>query len=108
MAKITLKKQHLYYAAAALLPICAWMLLGFSAARVILGFAIAFIIPVYLILLRTSPDSDERIFFSIFLGLILPSMAVWFVDRLVGSLVWSTVIVSLALYGVAIYLLRRK
>lgn len=55
-----------------------YFMLGFSAAMSVLGIALLFIVPMYLILDNFSLEQDEKIIFSFFIGAgVFPSIAYW-------------------------------
>lgn len=55
-----------------------YAILGFSGMMSILGIALIFILPTYLILDNFELDTDEKIIFSFFVGAgIFPSIAYW-------------------------------
>ena len=55
-----------------------YAILGFSGMMSILGIALIFIAPTYLIFNNFELDTDEKIVFSFFIGVgIFPSIAYW-------------------------------
>lgn len=63
---------------AAIILIFFYIILGFSGMMSILGIAIIFIFPTFLILNNFDLDTDEKIVFSFFIGTgVFPSIAYW-------------------------------
>ncbi len=77
---------------------------GVTGIRTFIGIIFLFFLPLFLIIYSLSLDLDEKVFFSLFLGLIIFSQLLWYVDRIIHNIYWSSIIMGLLLYGVGIYL----
>lgn len=84
----------------------AAVLFGFAGFRTILAIALFFVVPVFLLLRRTSLDVEEKVFFSLFMGLGLFPLAVWAVNQALPSFRLS-VPVAFALFAFAGFFLPR-
>ncbi len=94
--------------AAALLAVAlfAAILLGFTGFRTVVSIAALFIVPIFLLLWKTSLDAEEKIFFSLFIGIGLFALAVWAVNRILPSFRLS-IPVALGLFALAGFFLPR-
>ena len=84
--------------------IFAAMRFGITGVRTILGIVVAFIVPVYLLLDYFDLKEDERIFFSLFVGIGIVPLIVWVVNRVIYSLKLSLVITVIVLIVAGLYL----
>ena len=83
------------------------LLFGFSGLRLLVLSAIVFVLPVYLILGNFGLESIERVFFSIFLGLVLVPVPVYWLGTLI-SFRLSIAIVALALLGLGFFMNKHR
>ena len=84
----------------------AAILFGFPGFRAIVAIAVLFIIPVFLLLWHTNLDAEEKIFFSLFIGIGLFPLAVWAVNRVLPSFRLS-VPAAIALFALAGFFLPK-
>ncbi len=90
----------------------ATYLFGITGLRTIAGMIIIFVLPVFMILNGLKNfglgvlDTGEKLFFSLFIGLSLFTLFVWYIDRVIPSLRASLIagVVVLALAG---FLIKR-
>ena len=62
----------------AIIAVATLIVLGFTGLRAILGSIVIMMLPIYLILNKTSLDPLEKTIFSIFLGVgIVPGLVYW-------------------------------
>ena len=74
-----------WLSALAAVAIVAFALFGMAGFRTILAIAVLFIIPSLLILKNTSLDIEEKIFFSLFVGIGLFPLLVWYINQALPS-----------------------
>lgn len=84
----------------AVLAVAAFALFGFAGFRTIIAIAILFVIPPLLLLGKSGLDLEEKIFFSLFIGIGLFSLLVYSVNQLLPSFRLSAV-AALALIAAA-------
>lgn len=82
----------------AVAAIVAFALFGMPGFRAVAGIMALFALPVLLLLKNTGLDAEEKVFFSLFVGISLFPLAAWLVNRAVPSFRLSAV---LALAGFA-------
>lgn len=80
--------------------IYAAALFGFAGFRTILGFAALFILPVFFVVWKTDLDVEEKIFFSLFIGLGLFGLLIFMINSLLPSF-RASVIASLLVAAAA-------
>ena len=78
----------------------AFVLFGLAGFRTILAIAVLFVIPPLLFLKNTSLAVEEKIFFSLFIGIGLFPLLAWLVNQVLPSFRVS-VIAALAVAGAA-------
>ena len=83
------------------------LLFGFSGLRLLVLSGIVFVLPVYLILGNFGLESTERVFFSIFLGLVLVPVPVYWLGTLI-SFRLAIGIVALALLGLGFFMNKNR
>lgn len=66
---------------------------GVVGLRVLAAFVAFFALPAYLLLRGFGLDGEERVFFSVFVGIGVFPVAVWAVNRVVASFAASAVVV---------------
>ena len=76
----------------AIITLYSSVLFGLTGARTILSMALLFIVPVFVFLARTSLELEEKIFFSLFIGLGLFPLAAWTTNQLLPSFRLSVVV----------------
>ncbi len=64
-------------------------LFGFPGLRTLVAMLVIFVLPSYFILRNFDLDGDEVVFLSLFMGLSLGSLSVWYINRVVPSLTIS-------------------
>ena len=89
-----------------LLALFAAMFFGFTGFRTILSIALLFVMPIFLLLRSSSLDADEKVFFSLFIGLGFFPLVAWAVNRILPSFRLS-VLAALALFALAGFFLPR-
>lgn len=70
----------------------AFALFGMPGFRAIAGIAVLFALPVLLLLKNTGLDAEEKVFFSLFVGIGLFPLAAWLVNTAVPSFRLSAVL----------------
>lgn len=68
-----------------LIALAAFVLFNLTGFRTIVGFALLFVVPVLLLMRHLSLDFEEKVFFSLFIGIGLFPLLVWFVNQLLPS-----------------------
>lgn len=106
--KINLDKNMVGIAAVAIVLLAGAMFFGFIGFKVVLGIALFFFIPTYMVLRVTDLDDDEKLILSILLGVGVFSFLVYAADHLVKSLTSSVIIVFILLSGVGYMLYKIK
>lgn len=104
--RMTLKKEHYAYggAIAAVAAGAGFMLFGITGARTVLGILLLFFLPSFLILSHFKLELQEKLFFSLFLGLGLFPLIAWYLGRAAGSLRLGALLAFLLLCGAGIAL----
>ena len=67
-------------------------LFGLTGARTIISIVILFIAPVYFFLAKTSMEFEEKLFFSLFIGLGLFPLAAWTTNQVLPSFRLSAIV----------------
>ncbi len=88
----------------AVLLLQSFVFFGVTGLKTFVGMIIIFFLPFFLIIYNLSLDFDEKVFFSLFIGLIVFSQILWYIDRIVHNIYWSGLITGFLLYGIGIYL----
>lgn len=81
-------------------------LFGFTGLKLVLLSSIVFVLPVYLILARFELSTSEKVFFSLFLGLVLVPVPVYWLGTLI-SFRLSIAILALLLLTLGFFM-RKK
>ena len=63
-----------------------------------------FIVPAYAIISSLKLEADEKLFFSLFIGLGLFPLAVYWLDRVLSSLLMSSVLVFITATAIGLAL----
>lgn len=96
----------------AVMAAAAFFLFGLVGFRSIIAFAVLFVVPPLMFLGKTSLDVEEKIFFSLFIGLGLFSLVVFAVNQLLPSFrlsaVAAFVLVVLVAFLVVPKILQRR
>src|SRR3989344_9298710 len=79
----------------------AFLLFGFAGFRSVIAIAVLFIVPSWLLLRKTGLDLEEKMFFSLFIGLGLFPLLVFAVNQLVPSFRLSIAAAFAAIAAVA-------
>ena len=90
----------------AAVSVAAFALFGFTGFRTIAAIVVLFIIPPLLLLRKSGLDLEEKIFFSLFIGIGLFSLLAWSVNQVLPSFRASAV-AALALIAVAGFFVPR-
>lgn len=77
--------------ALAAIAVAAFALLGIAGFRTILAIAVLFVIPPLLILKNANLDIEEKIFFSLFIGIGMFPLLAWAVNQVLPSLRLSVI-----------------
>jgi|ETN01SMinimDraft_4_1059930.scaffolds.fasta_scaffold21562_2 uncharacterized membrane protein len=88
--------------------ILSFKLFGFVGLRTLLALIIIFIIPSYFILRTFDLETDEVVFISLFLGLSLGSLSVYYINRIIPSLTMSLGFMIVLGVLIGLFLHRRK
>lgn len=112
MTRIKLGRHYApWLVSLAALAVTAFALFGFTGFRTIIAIIILFIIPPLLLLKNSNLDVEEKIFFSLFIGLGLFPLLVFSINQLLPSFRVSAV-AALILVAVAAFfaprILQRK
>ncbi|MCK5282724.1 MAG: hypothetical protein KAK00_04915 [Nanoarchaeota archaeon] len=99
MSELKFKKSYLYILFLAVIFIFSFVLFGAVGLKTFLGFFFILILPIYLIMKFVDIEEDERILFSIFIGLVITSLLIWYVDRIFHNLLLSMIIITILLYA---------
>ena len=106
-AVVKLNNQYVpWLISLAVVAVAAFALFGFTGFRTIIAFAILFIIPLFLLLRKTSLDAEEKIFFSLFIGLGLFPLLAWSVNQLLPSFRLSVVVAFVLVAAVGLFAQR--
>lgn len=81
-----------WIAAAFAVAVFAFFLFGIQGFLAVAAFVMLFIAPFSLVLKNSSLDLEEKLFFSLFIGIGLFPIAVWVVNRFVPSFRLSAVL----------------
>ena len=76
----------------AIIALYSSVLFGLAGARTILSIALLFIAPVFFFLAKTSMELEEKIFFSLFIGLGLFPLAAWTTNQVLPSFRLSAIV----------------
>jgi len=68
------------------------LLFGFSGLKSFLILILIFFLPTFVLINNLDLDSDEKVFFSLFISLALFSLVVWYVNRVIYSLRISVIV----------------
>ena len=89
----------------AAISVAAFALFGFTGFRTIIAIVVLFIIPPLLLLRKSGLDLEEKIFFSLFMGIGLFSLLAWSVNQVLPSFRLS-VIAAFILVAIAAFLIN--
>ena len=92
-----------------LIAIFFFIRFGFTGLRTILAIILLYIIPSYALLSRFDLDSNERLIFSIFLGIGLISTLVYFLGLIIrfsSAIIIVAVLLIILIFG--IWISRRR
>jgi len=95
--KLDKEKKIVLWAVLALFALFFTVRFGAIGFRVIAGFVLIYLIPSYFLIRHTSLEDDEKIFFSLFIGIsIIPSItyAVGFVSLRLGIIASALVLLG--------------
>lgn len=90
----------------AVIALAALALFGFTGFSTIIGIAVLFVIPPLLLLKNSSLDVEEKIFFSLFMGIGLFSLLVFSVNQVLPSFRLSILTAFIFVVIVAFFLPR--
>ena len=101
MTAVKLDRHYIpWLACLAAIAVAAFALFGFTGFRTIIAIVALFIVPPLLLLRKSGLDFEEKIFFSLFVGIGLFSLLAWSVNQVLPSFRASAV-AALALIAVA-------
>ena len=81
-----LSKEHLAWLVGLFsIAVFAFILFGLAGFRVIVALAILFVAPVLVLLRSVNLDFDEKVFFSLFIGIGLFPLLVWYINQALPS-----------------------
>ena len=75
--------------AALIVPAVFLGTIGFVSMLIMI---VLFFLPIFLIINNLDLETDEKVFFSIFISLAMLSLAVWYVNRVIYSLKISVIV----------------
>ena len=96
-SKLKISNKNIAIAGLAAVFVVVAMLFGLTGVRTIAAMLLFFFLPFYLILRKTSFETDEKVFFAFFIGLGLFSTFVFYVGRVIPSFRAATVITLIIL-----------
>ena len=82
------------------------VLFGMAGARTIIGIVLLFIVPAYFLMRRTVLDFEEKIFFSLFIGLGLFPLLAWSLNQLLPSFRLSVIAAFVLVAAVGLFVPR--
>lgn len=85
----------------------AFILFGLPGLRTILAIAALFVLPFLFLMRNAGIELEEKIFFSLFIGIGLFPLFAWLVNQVLPSFRLS-VLAALALVGAAGFFLHRR
>ncbi len=94
----------------AVIAVAAFAMFGFTGFRTIIAIVILFIIPPMLLLKNSGLDADEKVFFSLFIGLGLFPLLVFSANQVLPSFRLSVIAAFILVAVVAFFaprILRR-
>ncbi len=94
------KPVFAWIAAAFAVAVFAFFLFGVPGFLTVAAFVVLFVVSFFFVLKNFGLDIEEKVFFSLFIGVGLFPLAVWLVNRLVPSFRLSAVL-ALALLALA-------
>ena len=74
-----------WFAVLLVVAMAAFVLFGWAGFRTILAIAVLFVIPPLLILINTGLEIEEKLFFSLFIGIGLFPLLTWLVNQVLPS-----------------------
>ncbi len=80
----------------------AYVLFGLTGFRTIVSIALLFVIPPALFLKNSSLDAEEKIFFSLFIGIGMFSLLAWVVNQVLPSFRLSVLAAFAAVIAVSL------
>lgn len=99
-----------WLASLAVVSVAAFAMFGFTGFRTIIAIVILFIIPPLLLLRKSGLDLDEKVFFSLFLGIGLFPLLVFSANQVLPSFRLSVLTAFILVFVVAFFaprILRR-
>lgn len=94
---LKIKNSYIALAGAAVSLVAALYFFGITGGRTMIGMALFFFLPFYLILRRFAFERDEDVFFAFFIGIGIFSTLVFYVGRAVPSFRVSAAVAFVAL-----------
>lgn len=96
----------------AAISVSAFALFGFAGFRTIIAIVVLFVIPPLLLLRKSGLDLEEKIFFSLFIGLGLFPLIVFTLNQVLpsfrASAVAALILVAVAAFFVPRFLQRKQ
>ena len=106
ISMVKLNRQYVpWLISLAVIAVAAFVLFGFTGFRTILAIALLFIVPSLLLLKNTGLDAEEKIMFSLFIGLGMFPLLVFSINQLLPSFRVSAV-AALVLTAIAAFLIN--
>ncbi|MBI2144950.1 hypothetical protein HYU18_01370 [Candidatus Woesearchaeota archaeon] len=84
--------------------VAAFVLFGFAGFRSVAAVAVFFVVPVWLLLRKSGVDLEEKLFFSLFIGLGLFPLLVWAVNQVLPSFRLSIAAAFIAVAAASFFL----
>ena len=82
------------------------MLFGLTGARTIISMVVLFMVPAYVFLSKTELELEEKIFFSLFIGLGLFPLAAWTINQVLNSFRLSAIVAFVLVVVLGLFLPR--
>ena len=108
--KLTIKEGHIYIFLLVVIVFFAAYLFKLTGVKSLVVFILVFSLPVYLIISKLNLDMTEKAIFSLFLGIGLFPLAVFYVNRILPSFRIATIVVFIVaiLVGIIIIFLKKR
>lgn len=107
MTAVKLGRNYaLWLVSLAVIAAAAFMLFGFTGFRTIVAIVILFIIPPLLLLRKSGLDFEEKVFFSLFMGIGLFSLLVFSANQVLPSFRLSILAAFILVAGAGFFLPR--
>ena len=103
-----IKKINIGWISLIVILFASYYIFGITGLRTIGGLILLFFLPVYLILDNFNIEKDEKIFFSLFIGIGIFPVIVFYLNRIIPSLRITLATAVIILSGIGISTRRYK